>query len=260
MGTCFLYGNGGGSELNFKVVGGTTQPENPKENTIWVNTDTAITAWAFSPSEPESPAEGMVWIITGEESTVPFNALKKNGIRICPISVKQYSAGVWNVKTAKSYTNGAWAEWWNGYLFDYGNVFESVTGGYVAIAKPLVSGTGSGVPYISDISGGSRKIQSNLSNTDGGMYHTVNKINLSNYTTLKFLGRVVDSSGYNRSGIGVWSGIGTSADINRVAYSTGNDGSNTTRSINVSNLNGEYYIGFYVYAAAYVTVSQMWLE
>lgn len=260
MGTCFLYGNGSGNGLNFKVVGGTTQPENPKENTIWVNTDTAITAWVFSVEEPESPAEGMVWIITGTDSTVEFNALKKNGIRIYPISAKQYSAGVWNVKTAKSYMNGAWAEWWNGDLFDYGDVFESVTGGYVAIAKPLVSGTGSGVPYISDNSDGSRKIQSNRANTDGGMYYTVNKIDLADYKTLKFYGRIVDSSGYNRAGIGVWSDIGASADANRVAMSTGNDGSTTTRSINVSNLNGEYYIGFYVYRTSYVIVSQMWLE
>ncbi|MGN1026201.1 MAG: hypothetical protein ACI4P4_07340 [Faecousia sp.] len=241
-------------------MGGTTQPENPKENTIWVNTDTAITGWAFSAEEPESPAEGMVWIITGTDSTVEFNALKKNGIRIYPISAKQYSAGVWNVKTAKSYINGEWAEWWNGDLFDYGDVFESVTGGYVAIAKPLTSGTNGYVPVITDITGGSRKIYPGGTNGEGGMYHTVNKINLSNYTTLKFLGRVVDSSGYGRSGIGVWSNIGAASDINLVGDSTGNDSSNVTRSIDVSKLTGEYYIGFYVFRQSYVIVAKMWLE
>ena len=258
MGACFLYGNGSGNGLNFKVVGGTTQPENPKENTIWVNTDTAITAWVFSATAPENPAEGMVWIITGEESTVPFNALKKNVIRICPISVKQYSAGVWNVKTAKSYMNGEWAEWWNGDLFDYGNVFESVTGGYVAIAKPLVSGTNGSVPSISYNSDGSRQIYPG--NKNGGMYHTVNKIDLSNYTTLKFLGRVVDPEGYGRSGIGAWSKIGSTVVENLVVDSTGNNSSYVTRSIDVSNLSGEYYIGFYVYANSYVIVAKMWLE
>lgn len=43
---------GGGDNLNFKIVGGTAQPSNPKENTIWVNTNTAIHAWDFSATEP----------------------------------------------------------------------------------------------------------------------------------------------------------------------------------------------------------------
>lgn len=38
--------------LNFNVVGGTTQPTNPIENTIWVNTDMDITKWYFSNDEP----------------------------------------------------------------------------------------------------------------------------------------------------------------------------------------------------------------
>lgn len=48
-----LEGFGGGSNpLNFKVVGGTVQPDNPKENTIWINTDTEITSWDFSATQP----------------------------------------------------------------------------------------------------------------------------------------------------------------------------------------------------------------
>lgn len=38
--------------LNFKVVGGTTKPGNPKENTIWVNTNVEITEYAFSTKNP----------------------------------------------------------------------------------------------------------------------------------------------------------------------------------------------------------------
>ena len=43
---------GGGTSLNFKVVGGTSAPSNPKENTIWVNTDKEITSWHFGTEEP----------------------------------------------------------------------------------------------------------------------------------------------------------------------------------------------------------------
>lgn len=45
MGVCFLYGNGGSGEkdrLNFRVFGGLTAPESPKENDIWVKTSLAI--------------------------------------------------------------------------------------------------------------------------------------------------------------------------------------------------------------------------
>lgn len=52
MGQAFLHGNGGASPLNFKVVGGTSAPSNPKENTIWVNTDQKITSWHFGANEP----------------------------------------------------------------------------------------------------------------------------------------------------------------------------------------------------------------
>lgn len=45
-------GSGSGAGLNFKVVGGTTAPTSPSENTIWVNTSTSITSWVFSSNNP----------------------------------------------------------------------------------------------------------------------------------------------------------------------------------------------------------------
>lgn len=140
---------GGGTSLNFKVVGGTTRPANPSENTIWVNTDQEITSWVFSANEPENPESGMVWISTGSSSIVAFNALKKNGIYVYPISAKQYIAGgstsilgeallgemvlgsttstdsQWVDKTAKTYKNGVWVDWivW---IYDDGKFDSSI--------------------------------------------------------------------------------------------------------------------------------------
>ena len=37
-----------GVELNFEVVGGTAAPADPKENTIWLNTQTGITKWVVA--------------------------------------------------------------------------------------------------------------------------------------------------------------------------------------------------------------------
>lgn len=147
-GTGNLGGGSGG--LNFRIVGGTSEPSNPRENLIWVNTDVKITSWVFSADEPENPESGMVWISTGSSSIVAFNALKKNGIHVYPIYAKQYIAGgatsilgegllgemvlgsttsadsQWVDKTAKTYKNGAWADWivW---IYDAGKFDSSIT-------------------------------------------------------------------------------------------------------------------------------------
>lgn len=123
----FKHGAGGGSSLNFKVVGN-PQPENPKENTIWIDTDTEITSWVFGTTAPEA-AEGMVWVQTGTTSPAEFNALKKNSIQVYPTMAKQYVGGAWVSKTAKTYRGGAWAEWAL-YLYKDGNLCEGITGGW----------------------------------------------------------------------------------------------------------------------------------
>ena len=73
-----LHGFGGGNsgtELNFEIVGGTTEPSNPTENMIWVNTDTPITGYRFSSTEPEDIVEGEVWICIGTDSPAAFDVV-----------------------------------------------------------------------------------------------------------------------------------------------------------------------------------------
>lgn len=113
------FGEGGGAALNFKVVPGLTQPGTAAEKTIWVKTE-KIGAWYFSATQPEGMKEWDVWISTGTSSQVEFNALKKNGIQVYPISAKQYVNGVWVDKTVKTYQGGKWVEWWDGYYFKEG--------------------------------------------------------------------------------------------------------------------------------------------
>ena len=111
-----LSGGGDGAGLNFTIVGGTVEPANPRENTIWVNTDTEITGWRFDTNEPAECYEGMVWIATGANSHVSFNALKKNTFMTYPTGCKQFVNGVLNNIAAKSYVDGAWVDWLT-YLF-----------------------------------------------------------------------------------------------------------------------------------------------
>ena len=74
--------------------------------------------------------EGTLWLQTGTSSPVEFNALKKNSIQVCPISAKQYVGGAWVDKEAKTYQVGAWVDWWNGELFQNGNQYTAITGGW----------------------------------------------------------------------------------------------------------------------------------
>lgn len=104
---------GGANPLNFKVVGN-PKPANPKENTIWIDTDIPIPFYVMCPPVPgEVPyvEEGFVWIVTGNSFAAAFNALKKNALVVCPIAAYQYIGGIWVQKEAQIYQGGRWANW-----------------------------------------------------------------------------------------------------------------------------------------------------
>lgn len=129
MSDAYIVRRGGGAGLNLKVIGGTTQPTSPAENTVWVNTSTSITSWVFSAEAPASPTEGMVWIKTGGGSKAPMNIDRKNTVMLYPVACKQYVSGAWADKTAKSCLNGAWTEWVE-FVVDGSYHGEELTGGW----------------------------------------------------------------------------------------------------------------------------------
>lgn len=228
-------GNGSGG-LNFKIVGGTSEPSNPRENTIWVNTDQKITSWIFSATEPKSPSEGLVWFKTGTYSPVAFNALKKNGVPVYPVNAKQYISGAWTAKTAKSYQYGTWNNWFL-VLYDegYENVkfYNSSVGGtatftdsYILLSAPS-NKTGSVKTGLIDITQCSSVI--------------VSYKNKTNFGSISEVAIIVLDSGGNR--------------ITRV-----NDASPVSSnivSLDVSNLSGEYEIKTQLYSDGATNTAQI---
>ena len=250
----FKHGAGGtgGLSLNFQVKAYAAQellPDMAKENTVAVITETDISGWAFSASAPESPEEGMVWFPTGTSSAVAFNALKKNSVMVYPISAKQYMDGAWMDKTAKSYRNGAWAGWWSGELYMSGTWYTESTGKWLSAGKAAGSDSYSGrAPDIQN-NADSFKLYYASSVNASGMYYLEEKIDLTNYTALRFEGELNPYDGVeNRARLQIWSDIGQYTLTNVVAYLAKSGLSNGAGAIDVSALNGEYHIGFNIYS------------
>ena len=175
----FNLTSGGASSggLNFTVVGGTSAPSSPADNTIWVNTSTSITGWAMQGSAP-SGSEGLVWIKTALSGNTAFNALKKNAIQVAVTGCQQYVSGAWANVAAQIWQNSAWVEFSTENLV----LFEAGAGD---------SGkwTGSGWSYGSYSSGSGTVSDESLklTTTTSPPYvilGTASTIDLTNYSTL----------------------------------------------------------------------------
>lgn len=220
--------------LNFKVVGGTTQPENPSENTLWVNT-AALSSYIFAPEAPELPAEGMVWFALGNSSTASFNALKKNALILCPLYARQYRSGAWEEVQAKTFLNGAWADWspMSVVIFENGE-FTSGSFGYVLESESSYSRV--------EIADGFWKIVCSGSGTVYG--YTTEAFDLTNISELIFTGEVEsgDSSYKSTITFGVASAQEDTEFVAKQSFSTWGAVNSDAYAVDVSSLSGRYYI------------------
>ena len=134
------------------------------------------------------------------------------------------------------------------YLYKKGDECKSVTGGW----------KGTGVAYDSSIytvkatpkitkGSTSMTIEPNASQDhSSGICHTTNKINLAGYSKLYYDGSFTSSSNTkSHAYLGIWSAIGATQSSNRVAYVQSL--SDKVHTVDVSNLNGSYYIGIFVF-------------
>ena len=135
---------GGGGGLNLKVVGGTTKPTNPRENTIWVSTTTAITGYVLSPTQPETGTEGLVWLKTADTG-VEINVGRKNAVLLHLASGMLYTGGKWASVDAWAYINSAWKQFsiaFDGRLYDNGDQCTDITGGWGITGYKYVNSAG----------------------------------------------------------------------------------------------------------------------
>lgn len=258
-GTGNLGGGSGG--LNFKVVGYATEAElladTPKENTIGIITTNKITCWMFDVADPAEPVEGMVYITTGKESDIAFNALKKNGIMVYPLSAKQYVSGAWVYVTAMSYQGGEWVSWWKGELYKNGNEFEKVTGGWTSIT--LGGGTATKNDYSLYL-----YVPGSANEGWAGAWYTINAVDITEYKTLHMLYTMpkIDPSGsflclFDKvNANNVWN-----PKYESKAYVALTAGTKIEVSLDISSLTGGYFITPQTFSSGPIMyIHKVWVE
>lgn len=233
----------GGASLNFKVVGGTAEPVNPKENTIWVNTDAEITGWAFAAGEPADPVHGSVWIKTIADGSVAFNALKKNAINVCPIGASQWQTDGWVDREAKIYQGGKWVDWVT-YLFEPG-MNPTLT----ALAwKSRADQNNVTVPTVRVESDA---IEISLVHPSGGYtgvayFDRKNLSGASKIVAKYTISHALLGDDQCSTGLLVWQAVNIGYYVETAVARAGVpvDTLSGTLTVDVSELSGEYYIGF----------------
>ena len=253
---------GGGASLNYKVVGGTSQPSSASENTIWVNTDAEITSHVFSTTQPENPVEGMVWLTIGTSSSTPINILKKdNTVMVYPTACQQYVSGAWVAKTARVYQGGSWVDW-GFFIYSSGDALEDVTGGWTAVGKGLdwESRNNTLAPTITFGETSMSIVHNETGWGAGGIAYTNNLIDFAGYSKLRVEG-VFDVT---RDGtLRVWSAIGDYQATNSVASLGLKDVTDNVVELDISALNSRYHVGFSFYTDenthANLTINKMYL-
>lgn len=219
----------GGAGLNFSVRQYTATPTgSAAENTIGIVTSTAISDYALSATAPANPASGMVWIQTGVVGAYPFSASAAHTIMVYPIVAKQYISGAWVTVQAYTYQGGSWRQWYTYYFAEGTGVLVSFTG----LATAGSSADFSRSDYI-------LLIGQNSTYSTIGM-RTTSAVNISQYSQIVFdVLMTSDSNGTLYCGV----------DQNQIGgyevptvNASPTKGSRQLVSVDVSGLNGNYYL------------------
>ena len=245
MSDAFITRRGGaGGGLNFKVVGGTTQPSNPKENTIWVNTPNEITEWGFGveSDKPERPETGMVGFVTSGDSCIKFNALKDDGIIVTPTAAYQYISGSWKgIADVKIHQDGEWVLWWNGELYTPGNEWTAITGGWDARVWAINSNwTGTGTASLKKNDNNMIVVYTGTANS--AVAEPIKDIDLTPYSTLFITTNIIQQNGQGIGRFYITKRHGKYVEDNDVVYMQFGNKEKTTLAVDVSNLSGLYDI------------------
>lgn len=203
----FKHGAGGGrSELNFRVVGSPEQPSSPRVNDIWVSTSDEITTWVFDVSEPVAPVDGMVWIQVNLKSSSPLNALKRNGIQLYPVGVKQYDGSNWTDVTGKLWNGAEWAKigFPYYYIVNAGGTAD-YAGGWASAGGAYSAQNSDGSIYLATTSSASGSITMKSGISNFAEYSTMKIVQSTSVNGHSF--QLINSSGTSISSVSTYTSV-----------------------------------------------------
>ena len=257
MGVCFLYGNSGGRRYWVSEVYGGQNPPNTgvKDYDIFLRTNVAITSGEISTNIGGLPtwdaADGIFLITlvagvfsdTGSSTFFVWDTQKFHNVSGFPGNAYIHENGKWRRCEGYVFHSNKWVQFssaWNGELFDNGNQYEGVTGGWV----------GNGIS--------STTVGTNLSlivaNTSPYLT-TQNAIDLSGYSKLHM---IADGNAGQYSYFGISSNVPSNAGPNYIASATFSGGENV---LDVSAINsGHISIGATASWGVTINISKVWLE
>lgn len=237
MGQCFLYGNGGNDRL--QVATGLAEPQNPRENMLWVKSDKAGRKYVFAAEAPESPFEGLIW----------FRATAAGIIT----QTNVYTGGTWDSVDTYMYLGGEWVQIaaTSAYLLNGSDQGTSFTGGWKGVRYYWSSSLPGGVPTVTWAEDGVSITAS--STAAGSLLVTEKAVDVSQYSEL-----IVDcASASDQVFIQLSTGTGDQFKTGQAA-----SGNITVGSIplDISALTGAYYIGIQCRAQKKTTIKSILLK
>lgn len=237
---------GGGGQLPFKIVGGLTQPSNPRDMTIWVKTSRPVTGWLFT-SSPGAWADinGRINVVykssddygsthagtncliskpEGQWWLELVGCYQSNGSKL-----EQVTAYVW------SKYNQRWRQFstevppWDGYLYKLGNnQYTDHTGGWV------------GGTYNSE-----GTLDFTASGSPDSVIRTAKAVDLTNFNTLVFDGIMWGNNSGGAFGGNMF--VCSGADGSGVVAQRNTDSTAWGQySLDISSVKGSYYVRFSV--------------
>lgn len=252
-----ISGGDGGDELNFDVIGGTTEPSSPIENTIWVQTENNIPFWAFSVDEPDTAEENSVWIKTSNSSSFRFDALKENSLIVGIDGVYVNKSGNWEEVSWLIYKDGEW-QGSTLYVIKDGRYTDEFSSGSTAISGFIFADKSIGGPYQGSLSqtlqNGYMQFAPDYSGVHGASRVINVPVDVGKYNTLCF-----DNSHTVGQGTTMYVSINLCSPkptdyttVNtyskRLAYETWRvSKARTVNRVNISTLTGNDYIVISVY-------------
>lgn len=229
-------------------------PASAQDNTVAVVTALAVGTATASASAPDAPQNGDLWLLLGSQSMSPFTLPGAKSVVLHPRAAYQRVADAWAVVTAYVRLGGAWQPL-SLAIFDQGvDVLASL--------QP----TNSGYNYPSTtVARSGQDILATRTATSGRMVWTLTALDLSNISAIKCLATLSGTQYTADLAVALTRYSPGNAYPNNAMYAAYTDlamNATATATLNVSALNGFYYVGFALHgvSGAYERIHKVWME